>query len=287
MPAIDLSPITNRLDGIDKRLAKLPTSFPDIPSELRKTVAAVDEAKLAADLKRALGPLRSAAGSVGGFVDFLERERAGFEKAKPGFQKQLQQFAADVRTVAARSVELLTGRTAAPESSLVSWALGNLPDPLLLVLYQGLDPIPLWREAPAEIAAVLSRPEFPSLADLADRKCDKLLSAPDLHAKVERASLATGITIKVLDLAIRHLPKDLTVEVTVFGGGGLTIATHPFHVVFTWSKWALEMAQKLFEKYLSAYKSCADERAAEELARWRADVTASLTRIEAAIAAGR
>ncbi len=277
--------IQKSVGTINTRVAGLPDKIQAaaaaVPRHLSDTVAGTPVGKLAQNLADTIDPLQEAANSATRFLEYLQAERAEFESQRDRFRGELETFVRELRELAFQVRRLLFDREEPVDIGLVEKALETMPDALVLVLYKALDPVPLWREAPGEILAQVE--QVPSLADLKERRCRELLSRKQLHDAIEDTAVTARITVKILELALANLPKDLTVHLTVFGGGGLTVSTHPVRLLFDWSKWVLELVLCLLDRYLEIYNACAAAAAERALKRWRREVSASLKRIEAAV----
>jgi len=218
------------------------------------------------------------------FVRFWVGQYGQWKPQSQSFQGELSGFLDDVFQLPGQASRVLLNVPFKVPTDLAKQIVTQMPLPALYGLSLGLGTLPGWPTLGKQLVGAAT--SIPSIGDVSDESCGKVLANPDLYQAIQRADQLAAVLSATLELAIRHLPRDVSVNASVAGeGGGTEVAGHPAKVPLEWAKWAVELADKAFKKYLDFYSACQAAARAKEEAAWKQDVTDRLKRIEA-VAAG-
>ena len=168
-----------------------------------------------------------------------------------------------------------------PDIELANAIVKAIPKPALYGLSQGLETMPGWQTAGSVLLNAATK--VPSITDVEAKACAKVLDPKHEvdHKIIVRADQLASLLIPTLELAIRNLPRDMSINATILGqGAGTQVSGHPSKMPLEWAKWSVVITDTALKRYLAFYKACKMADAAKREAEWKADVTERLQRIE-------
>jgi hypothetical protein len=273
------SGIGDTVKSIWEKVKSIWEKVKDIPGSL-SAAARKRSADVVAVGNKAAATVAAAKDSVVESLELLEFWVQTYRRWNPRpFQAKLGTFLNDAFGLPGEVSRVLVGVELRIPTDVAEKIVAVLPKSALYGLSQGLDTMPGWEKTTGELLSAARH--VPTLTELNDAACRQMLVEEDVHKAIQRADQLVTLLIPTLELAIRHLPRDLSVDVSVVGeGGGTEVAGHPAKIPLEWAKWSVEMADKVFKKYLEFYGACKAAAAAKEDAAWKADVSKRLAEIE-------
>jgi len=234
---------------------------------------------------RAAATVAAAKDSVVEALDLLEFWVRTYRQWNPKpFQSKLGAFLNDVFGLPGEAFRVLVDIEFQLPVDVAKKILAVMPKSALYGLSQGLDTLPGWEKMGSELLSAVRR--LPPLTEVNDEACRRILAEDDVHEIILRADQVATLLIATLELAIRHLPRDLSVGVSVVGeGGGTEVAGHPAKSPLEWAKWSVEITDKVFKKYLEFHGACKAAAAAKQDEAWKASVSERLAQIETRLSA--
>ena len=243
--------------------AKAKQRIEDVADKLNEIYAQVrDNQPLLNQLKD--GPL---VGALGDTMKFLQDNQADFNQF---INEEGENFRDDVRNLLSDFIAISqdsplargNGKMAERMQKVVS-LIDKLPPVFLYPMYKAVGPkIEELQQMVTSVSNKLaSIPKLPPLMELyvdpmahAQTMCNFVSDKEvEVHTKTIQAILKSGVFS--MGVILDQLPQDLNISVTVVGGGGLTIASHPARAPFSAIKTILEGMDLAIEQYTSIGKS--------------------------------
>jgi len=242
---------------------KVKDSIEDVAEKLNEIYAQIkDNQPLLDQLKN--GPL---VGALGDTMKFLQDNQAEFQQF---INQEGENFRDDVRNLLSDFIAISqdspvasgNGKVAERMQKVVA-LIDKLPPVFLYPMYKAVgEKIEELQQMVSSVRSKLaSLPKLPRLMDLyidpmahAETMCNFVTNKEvEVHTATIQAILKSGVFS--MGVILDQLPQDLNISVTVVGGGGLTIASHPARAPFSAIKTILEGTDLAITQYTSIGKS--------------------------------
>ena len=254
---------TNVVHKVEKAPGKVKDKIEDVADKLNEIYAQIqDNQPLLNQIKD--GPL---IGAIGDTLQFLQENQAEYQQF---VSQEGEYFRDDIRNLLSDFIDISQEFPVARQKSKVVeqmqkalTLIDKLPPVFLYPMYKAIGP--KLEEMQLMISSLRTKlaalPELPPLKDLymdpmahAESMCnfvtDKKVA---VHVATIQAILKTGVWS--VGVVLDNLPKDLTVNATVVGGGGTTVSAHPARAPFNMIKMILEGTDLGITQYTAIGKS--------------------------------
>lgn len=271
--------IKNLFDAVTKTLNNVAVNVTNIPDRLFNAARERSQ-EVVTVANSAAATLKTSQDAVVEAFNFFSYWMEQYRKWNPGqFKANLISFLNDVFQLPGEASRVLLDIKWNIDKALATEIIDHTPNPVLYGLSHGLQIVPDWQSKGKQLYETAK--QIPSISEVNDEACQKVLQQDSLNKVVERTHQLAPLLSSTLELAIRHLPRDLSVNASVVGeGGGTQVAGHPAKVPLEWAKWSVDLADKMFKKYLDFCSACKAAEKAKQDAVWKQDVISRLDRIE-------